>query len=140
MSGIDAFNVKVGTSICGPITQNTTSNGTAVGTSGYSFARGVFRVGSTAGNLSVIKVQESDDGSTWSDVPGLSFDALGATDDNKDVVANIDLRGRKRDLRWVATEDNTGAVAGAYGIFVLGGAAESPFDATTIGAEQVLTA
>lgn len=140
MSGIEVFNNKPAFSIIADDVTNATVSGTGIDRSGFFFAQGVFAIEATTGNLSVIKVQESDDNSNWSDVSGLSFTALGATDDNKHVVANIDLRGKKRYLRWVATEDNTGSVDAMVGMFILGNANEVPVDATGYGAAELLSA
>lgn len=138
---IDAWSCKPAVSILADDVTNTTVNGTAIDTAGFNFAVGVFAVETTTGNLSVIKVQESDaSGSGFADVSGLSFTALGATDDNKHVVGIIDLRDKKRYLRWVVTEDNTGTADAIAGLFFLGGANEAPVDAAGFGADELLSA
>lgn len=138
MAGIDAFNAKFGPSIIDAL-NNGNTDGDTVDTKGYAFALGVAAVAATTGNLDVIKVQESDDNSAWVDVSGLSFTALGATDDDKHVLARIDLRGRRRYLRWHISEDATGT-ADVAAFFMLGGAEESPVSTTTSGAAEILTA
>lgn len=137
---IDVFTTRPAISILADDVTNTTVDGTSIDRSGYNFAQGVFAVETTTGNLSVVKVQHSDDDSTWADISGLSFTALGATDDNKHVVANIDLRGKRRYIRWVATEDNTGTADAIVGYFQLGGANETPTVAADFGADELLSA
>lgn len=139
MAGIDAFNVKIAQSVLPQSINNANIDGTAVDCKGYAFALGVVALGAAAGNLDVVKVQESDDNSAWSDVSGLSFTALGTSDDNKHVEALIDLRGRKRYLRWHISEDNTGATLAA-GFFALGGASETPVTTTDRGSDEILSA
>jgi hypothetical protein len=82
----------------------------------------IVTLGATAGNFSALKVQESDDNSSYSDVTGcvvatsLDIDG-GATDlpdgtgdDAGTYLFHIPLTAsRKRYFKVVATEDNTGA-------------------------------
>ena len=61
-----------------------TTNGAGVDASGFSAVFGAFFIGATDGAMTTLKVQESDDNSTWTDVSGASFTTLpGAIDDNK---------------------------------------------------------
>ena len=117
---------------------NSNTNGTGVDTKGFGYALGRFYVGVTTGNIDVLKVQESNDDSTYADITGASFTALpGATDDNKVWTINIDLRGRQRYLRWHASEDNTGSAVVA-GTFELLRADEAGGDSTFYGSDSHL--
>lgn len=86
-------------------------------TKGYDYATIVVAIGATDVAMTTLKVQESDDDFTYSDVVGAIFgtSALpaidgGATsalptanDDGKLLSVNINLKGRKRYLQTVAT-------------------------------------
>jgi hypothetical protein len=89
----------------------------SVDTQGFGFARIFVFLGATDIAMAALKVQESDNDSDYSDVTGLvcgtSYKDTGvasalpsATDDNKFVVFDVDLRGRKRYLDLVATCGN----------------------------------
>lgn len=92
-----------------------------VGMSGGDLAI-IVTLGATAGNFTALKVQESDDNSSFSDVTGcvvatsLDIDG-GATDlpdgtgdDAGTYLFHVPLtESRKRYFKVVATEDNTGA-------------------------------
>jgi hypothetical protein len=100
--------------------------------------------------LVALKVQESDDDSTYTDIDELDFSdtaqkdidgvALGlpsATDDNKVLLAEIDMRGRKRYLRLVATAGDgaTGTYLVAFAILSRGG--QGPVSSADRGCKQV---
>ena len=75
-----------------------------------NFDYAVFKLilGATDANLTVCKMQESDDNATWTDVPGLDYSASPnalptATDDNHLFAFDIDLKARKRFLRPAIT-------------------------------------
>jgi hypothetical protein len=80
-------------------------------------------LGATDIAMTALKVQESDDDSTYSDISATVFGTAdndtgststlpSATDDNKFFSFFLDLRGRKRYLRLVAT--NGDGTAGGY--------------------------
>lgn len=116
---------------------------------GFRYCRIIAYLGDTDIAMTALKVQESDDDSTYSDVPGLVFGTStnidgntstlpSDTDDNKIFIFDIDLRGRKRYLDLVAT-----AGAGVTGTFLtaiaqLSRAEEMPSNAAGFGAAQVL--
>ena len=104
---------------------NTTSAVTnvidTVGMSGGDLAI-IVTFGATAGNFTVLKVQESDDNSSFSDVTGCVVGTStdidggatdlpdGTNDDAGTYLFHIALtESRKRYLKVVATEDSTGA-------------------------------
>ena len=103
----------------------------------------VASLGATAGNFPSFKVQESDDNSSFSDVTGCvvatSLDIEGGATDLPDgtgddtglYVFQIQLTGsRKRYVKLVAVEDNTGAtLMGCLAIIAPAGLA--PVDTNT---------
>ena len=121
-----------------------------IDTLGWDYAEIVFSIGATDIAMAALKVQESDtSGSGFVDIDGLDMSgdtdldggtaALpSATDDNKLVMFQIDLRGRKRYLDLVATAGN-----GTNGTFAsaecrLSRGAEWPSTMAEFGAETVL--
>jgi hypothetical protein len=104
----------------------------------FDYANFLLILGATDANLSACKLQESDDSSAWTDVPGLDFsvspNALpSATDDNHVFSFDVDLRGRKRYLRPLIT-----VASGTTGAFVTVVAAlhrgeQTPKDAASRG-------
>jgi len=118
----DAQKLKVVMSLEPDVYTNASTDGDSVDCKGYSSALAVFRVGTTDGNIDVLKLQESDNDSTWADISGAAWtgtDLPGNTDDDSTFAISLDLRKRKRYLRWVVSEDNTGS-ADAVGSIVLG--------------------
>ena len=69
------------------------------------------------------KVQESADGTTWTDVTGAAITPLAATDDNSEVEIDVDLTaaGRKRYYQLLVTVGNgaTGAALAVWAILSL---------------------
>jgi hypothetical protein len=85
---------------------------------GFDYAVIKLILGATDAALTVCKLQESDDNSTWADISGLDYsiapNALPtATDDNHLFAFDVDLRARKRYLRPAITVGS-----GATGAFV----------------------
>jgi hypothetical protein len=118
---------------------------TAVDRSGFDYA--FFRVvlGSTDAALTALKLQESDDNSSWSDIAGLDYSVSPATlptasDDNHIFGFDVDLRGRKRYLKPVITVAS--GSNGAYMAVVaeLSRAEETPHDAASRGLTATLAA
>lgn len=109
-----------------PISLNNTTSAVTnvidtVGMSGGDLAV-IVTLGATAGNFSALKVQESDDNSSYSDVTGCVVATStdidggatdlpdGTNDDAGTYLFHIALtESRKRYFKVVATEDNTGA-------------------------------
>lgn len=73
------------------------------------------------------KLQESDDQSTWSDVPGGAIAQITAA--NSIAEKDVNLRGRKRYIRVSETVGFTGGTSptlGAASFVILGGADKEP--------------
>lgn len=115
-----------GTSTGGPLDINgTTNNGIGFDTAilgGLGEAACIVTFGNVAADTTALKVQESADNSSWSDVTsgGFSGTALptAAAGDNKQWLFHLELGGsRLRYLRVVAT---AGAAATLYGAVWIG--------------------
>lgn len=87
-----------------------------IDTNGYNHATIVVHVGAIAAAMTALKVQESDDDSTYTDISGATADGGTETDgttaalpDTADTihVFNINLVGRKRYLRVVCIRGGT---------------------------------
>lgn len=110
---------------------------------GFDFAVVKLLLGANDVGLTVCKLQESNDNSTWTDIPGTDYTTdgtpPGGSDQNKLYIWDVDLRGRMRYLRPALTVGD-----GTNGAFLavlvsLGRAEHSPKDATSRGAAQVLS-
>jgi hypothetical protein len=92
-------------------------------------------LGATDVALTTLKLQESDDNSTWSDVTGGDFSISGTlpTSSSSNTLWgwDIDLRGRKRYLRPVITVGSGTLGAFLAAVFKLGRAEEAPYSAAT---------
>ena len=129
----------------GALVNNASVNTAAVDRHGFDYA--VIRVilGSTDAALTALKLQESDDDATWSDVPGLDYSIGPATlptaaDSNMVFSFDVDLVGRKRYLKPLITVG-----AGTNGAYVaaiadLGRAGQAPKDAASRGLSGALAA
>ena len=115
-----------GTSTGGPLDINGTTNaGTAFDCSklkGLGEVAAIVTIGNIAADSTVLKVQHSDDNSTWADVTGAAFTStalpLAATGDNKQWMFHFRTGGTlKRYLRVSAT---AGAGATLYGVVWIG--------------------
>ena len=66
------------------------------------------------------KIQESDDGSSWSDVPGAAITPIADDEDNSEVEITVDLTpaARKRFMKCLVTvgAGATGAALAVWGI------------------------
>lgn len=121
-----------------------------IDTLGWDYAEIIVNIGATDIAMAALKVQESDtSGSGFADVDGLDMSgdtdldggtaALpSATDDNKLVIFQVDLRGRKRYLDLVATAGNGTNGTFASAICRLSRGAEWPSTMAEFGAETVL--
>lgn len=132
------------------IVDNAAFTTTEIDTLGWDYAEIIVNIGATDVAMAALKVQESDtSGSGFTDVTGLDMDgdtdidgntaALpSATDDNKLIIFQIDLRNRKRYLDLSATAGNGTNGTFASGICRLSRGAEWPSSSTEFGAETVL--
>jgi hypothetical protein len=109
-----------------------TINGTGADTSGYNSAMLVLEAGAVAGSPTAqtldVKVQESDDNSTFTDVTGWSLAQITAA--NQSRVLRLDgLDARKRYVRAVAVVGFTGGTSPTWQIaaeILLGRAYQEP--------------
>ena len=116
------------------IVDNAAYTTTEIDTNGFDYCVVVVYIGATDIAMAACKVQESDtSGSGFADVSGLDTDgdtniAGGtatlptATDDNKFILFEIDLRGRKRylDLSITAGNGTAGTFATAFAVLCRG--------------------
>jgi hypothetical protein len=117
---------------------------------GADYASLIAYLGTTDIGLTALKVQESDDNSTWTDVSGTDFSNSSNLDWSGNALAlpsnsngtsfyaiQLDLRVRKRYLKLVATGGN--GTNGTYmtALALLGRLEECPKTAATAGAQQV---
>jgi hypothetical protein len=123
---LDNFKI-VGVKAPGALVDNAALTTTEVDTLGWEFARFVLYLGATDAALTALHVTEADVSATnHVEIPATDFtdatktdiegDALAeptASDGNKFVVIDLDLRGRKRYLDLVATV-GAGVANGAY--------------------------
>ena len=115
-----------GTSTGGPIDINgTTNSGVGFDTAklnGFGEAAAIVTIGNIAADSTVLKLQHSDDNSTWADVTSGSFSGAAlptaAGGDNRQWMIHVRMGGAcKRYLRVVAT---AGAGATLYGVVWIG--------------------
>jgi len=116
---------KGGTSTGGPLDINgTTDNGTGFDTAilgGLGEAACIVTVGNIAGSMTALKIQESADNSSWSDITSGGFTGTAlpsaAAGDNKQWLFHVELGGpRLRYLRVVATAAASATLYGAVWI------------------------
>lgn len=86
----------------------------ALDAAGVGFVTFEVLLGATDIALTVCKLTESDDDSSYSDVPGADFSVLpatlpSATDDNKVFAVQVNMLGRKRYLKMAVTVGNGSA-------------------------------
>lgn len=131
------------------IYDNTALTTASVDTKGWGYAKFVLYLGATDIAMTVLKLRESDDDSTYSDVTGAIYGTSNniagstsalptATDDNKFFTIEVDLRGRKRylDLSATAGDGATGTYASVH--CVLSRAADGPVTAAERGCGDIL--
>jgi hypothetical protein len=122
------------------ILDNAALTAIAIDTKGFRQLRVSVLIGATDIALTVLKLQESDDGTTYTDIPGSLFGATGApalpgaTADGTQVGWDLNLIGRrKRFVRLTATAgDGTAGIAIAA-IGVLSRPEENAITATERG-------
>jgi hypothetical protein len=102
-----------------------TVNGPGIDRLGFEEALVVVNSGANgAGGTVNVKVQESDDNSTWADVAGAAFAQITEANDNTVYVGRLNLVSRKRYLRLVAAVGTAACDLGA--VVLLGAARELP--------------
>jgi len=108
-----------------------TINGASVDRSGYLSAVLHVACGAASGTPTAqtvdAKIQESADGSSWSDVSGAAITQI--TADNSEQELNLNLSGRKQYIRAVVTVAFTGGTSPAIPVaatLALGGAVSKP--------------
>lgn len=96
---------------------NTSQNGTTIDGGQLEDLVFAFVLGSaSAGTDPTMKIQESDDDSTWVDVSGSTI-ALDGTNDDETHLVSVDPGRRKRYVRAVLTETaNVFCLGGVYAI------------------------
>lgn len=106
LQNIRVANMLPAVSANGAAFTTTAADSVAVGTKA-DYATIIVNLGAMASALTVLKLTDSDDNSTYGDVTGFiggtDFTLPTATDDNKFVVFQVDLRKRKRYLKVEAT-------------------------------------
>lgn len=103
-----------------------TVNGTGVDTKGFHEAQIILNAGANGSSgTNNVKVQESDDNSTFSDIVGAAFTEVTEANDNAVYAGRIRMTmSRKRYLRVVAVVAVAACIAGA--VIVLGDASNLP--------------
>jgi hypothetical protein len=142
MQTVRYFSVTAPISVAGSVTTN--SIDTVVNGIKYDYLTIVVSTGLLAVDMTALKLQSSDTDGSYQDLTGFVGAASGgdfvlpvAADDNKFVVFNVDLRGKKRFFDVVA---NTGATAGLIGITaILSRGKVAPNSATDQNALVVVT-
>jgi len=131
-------NGATGASVTGTSINGTDTNGTAIDCAGFHYALGIFHLGATTAAFDSLAVQESDDNSSWStDITAFTFSTVpSATDDDGFFTCHIDLRKRKRYLRWHADPGAAATLFTAFFILLRGD--EAPNSVTTANVVQAL--
>lgn len=121
-----------------------------IDTLGFDFCQVIVTLGASDIAMAALKLQESDvSGSGFADIDGLDCDgdttidgtaaALpSATDDNKIVVLEADMRGRKRFLKLVATAGNGSAGTYLSAVALLSRGDVTPVTQSERGCDTVL--
>jgi len=134
------------------IVDNASYTTNEVDTLGYHYATFVFNLGATDIAMAALKIQESDtSGSGMADIAatvlGTATDIDGATtalpsdaDDNKFVVIQLDLRGRKRYLDMTATAGDGSAGTFAACTCILTRADVAPESVSAAGCDTLIRA
>ncbi len=101
------------------IVDNASFTTNSIDTAGYGKLAVYFSLGATDIAMTALKLQESDDDSSYGDITGCVYGASGAAalptadDDNKVFGFFVNLAGRKRYIDVVATAGN--GAAGTFG-------------------------
>ena len=95
-------------------------NGASVDTHGFTRAMAIaIAAPSGTGTSSTTKLQDSPDGSTFTDVPGAVFSAITTAGGAQTLTMNVNLAVRQRYLRLVQTGAGGSAGGQAVGIIEL---------------------
>jgi hypothetical protein len=119
----------------------------AIDTKGWDYAQFVFQLGATDIAMALLKLTESDDDSSYSDVANTTFGTSNndtgsastlpsATDDNKLFGFAVDCKARKRYLKLAATGGDGAAGAYAAAICILSRGEQGALTATQAGFSQ----
>ena len=111
-----------------PDARTTTEDGIGVDTSRFSSCSVVLEVGTVSGSSPTldIKIQESDDNSSFSDITGAVFTQVIASDKSQEIAIENLNTTRKKFLRAVATIGGSTPVFNSAVVFVLGRADITP--------------
>ena len=131
------------------IVDNASLTTASIDTAGYEYCEIFLYLGAMDIAMTALKVQESDNDSTYSDVTGLVYGTSNgisgsasslpsATDDNKCFKFEVDLRGRKRYLDLVATCGDGAAGTYATAFAILSRASDYPVTASERGFGNIL--
>ncbi|MFZ9311563.1 MAG: hypothetical protein ACO24O_08695 [Arenimonas sp.] len=117
------------------IIDNASATTASVDTKGYDYAVITVYFGAMDIAVTAMKLQESDDDSTYADITGATFAGgyPSATSDNTAWKFYVDLRGRKRYLDLVLTLGDGAAGTYVAAFAELSRAENAPYDITTRG-------
>lgn len=108
-----------------------TVNGASADCMGFEKAKAIFYSNpSGTGTTSDCKLQESDDNSSWADVPDATFTQVTTNGGAKLYVMNIDLAKRERYIRLVETGAGGSAAGQTYGLVELYNSRYNPISQT----------
>jgi hypothetical protein len=118
---------------------------------GFDTARIVVQLGAIAADMTALKLTESDDDSSYSDVTGLVFGTSSniagstsalptTTTDEAFYVFDVDLRPRKKYIKLAATAGTNAGGTYMSALAILSRAHTVPDTASEMGASQVLRA
>lgn len=117
---------------------DTDTNGTGIDCRGFRSACFVFHAGAIgAADFEDLHLEESSDDSSYAAITGTAPTVPSQTDDNKFWVVYVDLRKRKRYIRWNADPGNAASLLCGFGI--LGDALEMPNSDTERGVDESLS-
>jgi hypothetical protein len=125
------------------IVNNASFTSQSIDCSGYSYAHVIFQLGALDIAITALKVQTSDDDSTYVDITLADFSVSpatlpAATDDNKIYSVYIPLDGKRKWLKAVATMGNGSTGGFLSALCLLSKAAQHPNTATERGNAQEL--
>lgn len=112
----------------GPAAVTSTATGTSVDALDYDELLAFIRFGAITGTsvVGTLKLQDSPDNSTWTDVTGAGFTAVSETSDNTFQFARVNAQGLNRYVRLVLTVAGTNPSITCYGGIILGSPRSKP--------------
>jgi len=133
----------------GAIVDDASWTSQVIDTLGYDYATVIFQFGAMDIEMAALYVQESDDNSSYTNVAGTIFGTSNTiagttsalpinTDDNLVERVDIDLRGKKRYLKCVATGGNGSAGTYLNAMVLLSRAEQVGTTASTLGCSQII--